>query len=157
MGDNIQSQKATRSSATLLINLIYLNKPCLRIPTHLTQVQNILTLFSAHWLLTLARRAGKKLNMSARRQFEGSEMSSKVRDFLPQKMRQQCVILGPSSMLPQSSNLDPQPSIFNPNPNHHPQYFLNPHPQSSPSILNCLSYPKSQQNCGILGPKCPQK
>ena len=70
--------------------------------------------------------------------------------------------------------------------NPHPQYFLNPqslilnpqssililiiilntssililNPQYSSSILNCLSSipaPKSQQKCGILDPKCPQK
>ena len=80
-----------------------------------------------------ASRAGKKLQMSTRGYFEGSEMSSKVSDFrqnkIATKVRDLRPILNTSSILdPQSSILDPQSSIFNPNPNHHPQYFLNPHP-----------------------------
>ena len=81
-------------------------------------------------------RAGKKLKMSTHGHFEGSEMSSNVRDFRHKNSRQKCGILGPFSILilNTSSILDPQSSIFNPNPNHHPQYFLILNPQSS--ILN---------------------
>ena len=65
----------------------------------------------------MAARAGKKLKMSTRGHFEGSEMSSKVHVFRRQNSRQKCGILGPSSILilnassilhPQSSILDPQ-------------------------------------------------
>ena len=96
-------------------------------------------------------RAGKKLKMSTRGHFETSEMSSKVRDF--QQIATKCMILGPSSILRQSLILNPQSSIFNPNPDP----IL---PKYSSSILNCLSSipaSKSRQKCGILGPKCPQK
>ena len=44
-------------------------------------------------------RVGKNLKMSTRGHYEGSEMSSKVRDFRQKKSRQKCVILGPSSIL----------------------------------------------------------
>ena len=75
------------------------------------------------------------------------------------KYPEKCMILGPSSILPQS--LIPQSSILiliiiNPSS----ILILNPQCSSSSSILNCLSSipaPKSRQKCGILGPKCPQK
>ena len=75
------------------------------------------------------RTAGKKLQMFTRGHFEGSEMSSKLRDFRQKKSRQKRVILGQSSILNTFS-------IFN--PNHHPQSSssnLNPHPQSAMLIL----------------------
>ena len=56
-------------------------------------------------------RAGKKLKMSARGHFKGSDMSSKVRDFRPKKIATKVPDLRP---------------FLNP----HSLYFLNSHPQS---------------------------
>ena len=69
-------------------------------------------------------RAGKKLKMSARGHFEGSEKSSKVCDFrqreTKKKMHQYTVLL----------------IIGRPNHNPPPQYFLNPPPHPQSSTLN---------------------
>ena len=63
--------------------------------------------FYIYIIYTDITRAGKKLEMSARGHFEGSEMSSKVRDFRPKKIATKARDLRP---------------ILNP----HLQYFLNP-------------------------------
>ena len=67
---------------------------------------------SAHYLANFPNhtkicRAGKNLKMSTHEHFEGSEMSSKVRDFRPKKIVKKVHDLRP---------------ILNPNP----QYILNP-------------------------------
>ena len=80
-------------------------------------------------------RAGKKLKMSTNRHFEASEMSSKVRDFrrreIKKKMHQYTVLLiiGKPNPNPHPQYfLNPQSLIQIINPNPHPQYFLNPYP-----------------------------
>ena len=64
----------------------------------------------------LHSRAGKKLKMSVRGHFEGSEMSSKERDFLtkgnPKNMHQYTVLLIIDRPINRTRYLDPYSSIL---------------------------------------------